>query len=389
MTSVIIQKLYPFVAKALDKNAKKVHNCIGKFMTDHHELIYDIAPYDRIYYNKSDSDALFEAYGFTEQQVIDILQNAYFWDIPINPQCVKEPYVEVLICTIRYYLKKGNQKEAQLTGIYLAFTGKFYASLHGAFFPVASPSKYKAVMDFVINNMLSDKFDLKKTGTVFGAIDSLVKTWLQKYGPQLKSDINDEKVKNIIQQLRDREKSFIGNIATKYYEAYKNKNYLNYETDDLSEDNFRLTDNDAATAARLTESVVDELTSTKVSIKICNAVKDQNVKAEEIMDIIEAIVGDNNNLPDIRKMVNIIITDFMVNNPNKDIGSVEFVAYTLKSKPNTKNKNLLWMKQTILGWLDKNSPNYRRRKSRAATANSYYKSILGYFTFLINKIARR
>ena len=41
------------------------------------------------------------------------------------------------------------------------------------------------------------------------------------------------------------------------------------------------------------------------------------------------------------------------------------------------------MKETILHWLDENSPNYRKRKNRAATAISYYKSILTYIVLTI------
>ena len=41
-----------------------------------------------------------------------------------------------------------------------------------------------------------------------------------------------------------------------------------------------------------------------------------------------------------------------------------------------------------MNWLDENSPNYRRRKSREATANSYIRSVTMYFTLVINKIAR-
>ena len=46
---------------------------------------------------------------------------------------------------------------------------------------------------------------------------------------------SDDTFGKMIQQLRDREKSFLKNISTAYYEAIENKNYLNYETDSLDE----------------------------------------------------------------------------------------------------------------------------------------------------------
>jgi hypothetical protein len=290
---------------------------------------------------------------------------------------------------IRYYLKKSQQKNAEITTIYLAFSGKFYSSLHaGAAFPTVAPGKYQTTMDFVVNNMLTDKFDLKRTGSVFGAVNELCKTWLKKYGSKLKGSPDDDEVGKMIQQLRERERSFLMNIAKLFYQAQQNKNYLNYEQDSFEEDNFRLADNDAASAARFTENTMNYLTSHYVSLEICNLCKDSNVKSTEIKDIIESILGDNNNLSKVRRCINIIICDFYRNYPGKSLNSIDFVSYSIKAKPNTKDPVLLELKDIILTWLDENSPNYRKRRSRKATASSYYRSILMYFVLVINRVAR-
>jgi hypothetical protein len=178
------------------------------------------------------------------------------------------------------------------------------------------------------------------------------------------------------------------NIAKLFYEAQQNKNYLNYETDNLDTEQFRLTNNDAATAARYTENTMNYLTSNYVSLDICNKCKDSNVKATEVKEIIEGILSDNANLSDVRRVINIIICDFLRANPGKKLDSVDFVAYSIKAKPNTKDPILLEMKSIILRWLDENSPNYRKRRTRKATASSYYRSILLYFTLVINRVAR-
>ena len=44
---------------------------------------------------------------------------------------------------------------------------------------------------------------------------------------------------------------------------------------------------------------------------------------------------------------------------------------------------ILEMKDTMLRWLDENSPNFRKRKSRAATKISYQKALLMYITLAI------
>ena len=388
-TDVIGKKIYPIVSAALQKNESKFKANIKKFFQDRHEQLFAIAPYDRIYFNQTDIDNIYKSLGLQEIQILQLMKEVFFWNEPYNPQCAKEPYVETLMCCIRYYLKKNNKKDAYLVCTFMAFTGKFYASVHGAAFPTVAPIKYKSVMDYVVNNMLSDKFDLKKYGTVFGAIEAMCKTFIDTYEKQFKeNDISDDTFGKLIQQLRTREMSFMMNIQSLYMEAYENKYYLNCESENENPDDFRLPGNDSATALRLTENTMNYLTSTYVSLEICNKCKDSNVKALEIKDIMEGILGDKNNLPQVRRLVNIMICNFMAQNPGKKVGSIEFVAFTTKAKPNTKNPVEIEQKQIITKWLDENSPNYRRRKSRQATANSYIKSVTMYFTLVINKIAR-
>lgn len=389
-SNVLNGKLYKVIASCLDKHDSKFRANIAKFINNNHEQLFDIAPYDVIYFNQTDVDNMFASLGIKEKDVDNIIKECWFYNEPYNPQCAKEPYVEVLMMCIIYYLRNNKSKYAELTSIYLAFSGKFYASIFtGVAFPVCPPSKYPTVMDYVINNMLTDKFALKREGSVFGAVKSICVTWLDTYKEELMSkSTTDDGIGKKIQQLRERERAFLMNIAKLYYKAYTNKNYLNYETDSLDEDSFRLTSNDAATAARLTENSMNYLTSNYVSMEICNKCKDQNVKATEIKDIIECILSDNKNLPKLRRVINILICDFMRNYPGVKVGSIEFVSYSIKAKPNTKDPVLIEMKQIILSWLDENSPTYRKRKSRKATQISYYRSILMYFVLVINKVAR-
>ena len=389
-SNVIIKKIYPVVEAAMDKREARLRDNIAKFMNERHDLLFDIAPYDRIYFNQTDIDNIFKSLGLQEADVEKLMKEIYYYNIPYNPQCAKDTYVIVLLMCTRYYLKHNKSKFAELTTIFLAFSGKFYASLHGgAAFPTAPPSKYRTVMDFVVNNLLTDKYDLKKEGTVFGAVKSLCITWLDTYGKDLMDDdITDDGIGKRIQQLRERERSFLMNIAKVYYGAFENRSYLNYETDNLDEENFRLTDNDAMYAARLTMNVINYITSNYVSMDFCNKCKDANIKALELKDILETIFAYNKNLPSVKRAVNILICDFMRNYPGQKVGSIEFVSYSLKAKPNTKDPILIECKEIILSWLDENSPNYRKRKSRLATQNSYYRAVLMYLVLLINKVGR-
>ena len=389
-TSVIANKIYPIVEKSLTRNTKQLKDCIGRYITSRYNELYDDAPYHRIYFGKNEIDDFFKSVKISEDEVLGHLKNAFFWDMDYNPPQVKEPFVIAVLCCIRYYLIKNNKKMAELCSIYLAFSGKFYASVHGQLFPKFPPSEHRPVMEYVVNNQLSMKFELKKEGNLFGAIRNLCITWLNTYSNLIKSkSFDDEDAGSVIQQLRDREKSFLKNIANLYYKAYDNKDYLNYESDNLADgSDFRIADNNSTKALQLTEQVLTFVTTNTIDFKFCKMCSDQNIKPDEIKFIMESILSNNDYIEDIRIVVNILIMDFMRKNEGKSVGSLDFVSYSMKAKPNTKDPDLIKLKDIITSWLDEKSPQYVKRKHRPATATSYYKAVLTYMVLVINKVAR-
>lgn len=389
ITSVVSNQLYNFTAPLIEKNGNSFMRMISDFLNKNHDSLYDIAPYDNILFSASDKAKIFLSLGITENQVAEILKDCFWYNKPINPQAAKEPYVELLICVFMYYYKHKKMKEAEITIIFLAFSGKFYASVYGAQFPKASPSKYRSVMDYVVNSSLNDKFDLKTEGSVFGAVKKICLTLINTYGSDIASgDADDDEVKYFIQQLRDRLHAFLKKIAKLYYDAWENRKYLNFESDNLSDGSeFRITDSDATIAARITENAVSYMINNNVSLKICDGFKDANIRPTELRDLIEAIVSDKTNINDIYRVCNILICDFIRHYPGAPIGGVDFLGHCLTEQPNTKDKYIIEMQNIIVSWLNEKSPNYRRRKSRKPTEISYRKSIKYYFTMVIAQIA--
>ena len=387
MTNVIATELYKFIEEKIAKNENRYKAHLANFFNKNHDIIYDVGPYNIIYYTKSDINNLFNSLGISEKQVSEILKGCYWYGKDINPPCVKEPYVEVIMVIILYFLKHKKQKEAEISIIYLAFSGKFYASLFAKWFPIP-PSKYRSTMDYVVNNMLNDKFDLKTTGSVFGAVRKLALTTLETYKNEILNDCEDDDIKYFIQQLRDRESAFLNKVAKLYYNAFENKYYLNYESDNVTDaEEFRITDSDATIAARITENAVNFMLVNNVDLSICNEFKDANLRPTELRDIIEAIVSDKHNINQMYRVCNILICDFMRNNHGVRVDNIAFIEYSLKEKPNSKDKYIIELQEIIMSWLDENSPNYRRRKSRKATAIAYRKAVKYYFIRIISKVA--
>ena len=197
-STIILDYIYPIVKQSLDKNKNKLMNVIGAFMTKNSSTIYDNGIYNNIYYTKKESDALFNALGINEREILNYLKQTFFWNVSYRPLAIKEPYVDVLMMCIRYFMINKMEKEAEVTCIYLTFTGKFYASIFSKGFPYAPK---KEVMDYVINNMLTEKHSLKTEKTLFGAIKMLCNTFLETYKDDFVSkDLSDNDIgKRLIQ----------------------------------------------------------------------------------------------------------------------------------------------------------------------------------------------
>lgn len=386
VTTVLKDKIYPKVNSSLSKSGgvAKYKRNIQAYFNAKHDEIYNVAPYTRILFGQKETDDFFKSVGLEEKDIENDLHGTYYWEMNFNPKAAKNPLTVTMMMIIRYFIKNKDDLNAELSVIYLAFTGKFYASVHYNSFPKVQPSEYKHVMDYVINEMLSQKFDLKREGTVFGAVRSICRTWLKTYHDQFINP-DDHDITLLIQQLHGRLKSFMSNIASLYYEAYDKNLYITYDSDNYSEDNYRIVDSDSLKAERCVENTMLAINGNNIDIRLCRLSSDKNVDVTEIRSIIESIQSERSNLPTIKELLRIMVGEFFKISKEKDVTSIEFVNWAITPKPNSKNPNIIRQEEIVRSWLNENSPNYRKRKNREGTESSYRKSILKYYALMINK----
>ena len=384
VTRVAVNKIYPIVEKSLQKNTPAYKKNVQEFIKDRSKDLYDIVPVRRIPFGSEDIDSFFKAMKIDKNEITQCLSETYYWNMNFNPRAAKDEFTMTMMMVIRYFLLKNKQTDAEISTIYLAFSGKFYPSIHSQKFKIP-PEKYRHIMEYVLNNVLTQKYDLKREGSVFGAVRSICRTWLRTYTPKFKNP-DDEDVADMIQQLHGRIKSFLGNIAAAYYNTYEKRDtYFAYASDSNDQDSFRIADNDSLLAERCVENAMNWITTKQVDYKLCKWASDKNVKVDEIKSIIESIQEDSDNLLFIREMMQLIIADYFSTSKNKDVTSYEFINKSIVAKPNSKNKYVIRQKEIIEYFLDENSPAYRKRKSRPDTKSSYYKSILTYYVLVINE----
>ena len=388
-TDAILKKVYPLIDKALSSRMAQWKLCMSRFMQKRSTSLFDTMPCDRIVFNDNDRKDLFESLGISIVEVTEGMKETYYWGMdPFKPSQAKDPLSIVALCIVRYFLLKKDEKNLDLSLVYQAFSGKYYPSVHAGSFPLVAPSKYRHVMEYVVNNRLNQKFELKSQGTVIGAIRNISKTWVEAYFDMMKR-FEDEDITYVIQQIHNRIKSFMKNIATLYYESYENKEYITYDKDALPDEegggggDYHLTNNDSFRLQKYVENTMTKINSSQVDYKTCKMCADANVKTEEVRSIFEAIFNNKDNIDIVREYITAMIATYLVQSENKEVATISFFKYATAPKPNSKDELIIKQKDIIEKLLDDNSVAYRKRKHRLPTKASYYRAFATYFAVTI------
>lgn len=349
--------------------------------------LYDIAPIDRMFFSKDDDEeALFNVMNISKQEVTDILQRTYYYNMPgfksDHTATAKDEHSILSLTILRYFIMKNDKKNAELAMLYLSFNGKIYSSAHFKSFPI-TPENYRHVMEYAINNM-SNKYDIVKYGSVIGTVRSLGETWINSYKTKFK-EYDDEDVVYLIQQLKSRVSAFIKNVAKEFYEAFKNKDYITYDSDNVSADEYHLADSDSLKLERSIDKTFNKLETTTTDYRLCKMCSDSNVRVDELRTIIDSIMTNPENFELVKELIRNICTYYFLDGKSKDVTSVDFLSFSISPKPNSKDKLYLRNREIIETLLLKNSAKYKTRSKRIATKISYNNSILKYFVFLIHE----
>lgn len=389
-THAIKDKLYPIVEKALkdSKTFKRYKEFVNDFFAKRDTDVYDALPCSRILCSEDEMDKLFEVLNIPKVIAKEAIGETYYAKISnFNPKAALHEFTVTQLCVIRALINSNSQKERDTATLLLAFSGKFYPSLHYRSYPTVVPVRH--VMEYVVNNQLSQKYDLASKGSVMGAVASITATWMDTYKNKFKS-FDDEDCVYLIQQLHSRIGSFMKNIAEEYYRAYDDKdNFMAYSSDSFEDGDYHLADNDSLKVERITEATMAFITSNGVDYKICKACSDENILPNEAKAVIESIVTNKENILMMKELISLMISTYFATHDDKDVTNISFITFTVAPKPNAKQQEIVRQKEIIEEFLCESGTAYMRRRSRIATKNSYERCVRMYFALMIHNIARK
>lgn len=387
-TSNIKKKLWPIVEAALNKPAVRsaYKRLINEFVSNRAENLYDTLPCDRLICSEMEMDKLFSVLKINKKEVTEIIKGTYYGNIDnFNPLAAKHEFTVTQLMVIRYFYLNKMKKDCELALIHLAFSGKFYPSVHFRSYPTVVPVRH--IMEYVVNNTLSKKYDLTTYGSVFGAVKSVSTTWLETYTDRF-NKCEDEDCVYLIQQLHSRIGSFTKNIAEEYYKAYEDKDlYISYSSDSLDPDDFHLAESDTLKIGKCTEKAINAINSNGVEYRLCKMCSTTDITPNECRAVIESIVGERSNIKTMKELISLMISLYFATG-ERDVADIKFITYTIAPKPNAKQKEILRLKEIIEDWLCESGTAYMRRRSRIATRNAYERAVRMYFALVIHNSNR-
>ena len=384
-TTGILRIAYPEVESKFSNsgNLNKYKRFMAEFISKRQKQLYANIPNQMILYSYDDINKWFAVSGVDKTVIKVAIKDTYYAKVPaFNPSYAKDESTIALLCMVRYFHLHKMEKELNLALLNMAFSGKFYPSIFYRSFKY-EPADY--VMDYVVNHMLSNKYDIIRYGNVIGAVKSSVEKWYGTYKDRFAS-FNDNDVCYLLQQLHNRIGSFIINIAELYYEAYENKDsYITYDSDNVSEDDYHLADNDSFKINRIVDNTMTELCSKNIDFINCRRAANSMVRFEELKSILDCLLGKNENLPLIREYVTLMVSTYFQQAKFKDVKDIAFISYSIKAQPNSRDKYILRKRELIDQILINNAEDFQRRRNRAATESSYYRAFNAYMALMIKK----
>lgn len=383
-TKSILNIAYPEVEKKIKNNLSKYKSYLSRFINNRSTLLYSNMPSQQIYFSQTDVDDFFKSTGIDIGIIKHAIQGTYYYEIGnFNPRYAKDECTVAMLCIIRYFGLHNMKKELELAMINMAFSGKYYPSIWYGSFPVSAPNEH--IMEYVVTHALTNKFDIVREKNVIGAVKSITNTWYSSYTQRYKKFHDDDCV-YLIQQLHNRLRSFMSNIAEVYYDYNANKDlYITYDSDDVSEDTYRLADSDSFKMTRVVENTMTYINSHGVDYRLTKMSSNDLIKMDELKSIIETILDDNKNVPLIKEYITLLVVCYFQQSKTKDVRNLDFVSFSIKAKPNSKDKYVIRQKELMDQILINNSEHFARRRNRLATESAYYRAINAYFALTIQQ----
>lgn len=385
-TTILKDLIYPIVEKTFttQANVRKYKMLISQFFEKNTPKLTTPGPQYLIVFGDADKDEFYKLFGITKEEIVFAMKNviksagssAEFKYLTNNP------FLSFLYYIIRYFTLHHDDKALNATiGL---FSIDVYWSIFTKYFPngVIEP-----VMNYTIDN-LTDKFIIKKAGTIFGALTESAKHSYEFHKPKIRTG-NDPDCIAFLQRIRNDQNSMFRTLSGIYYDNHKKGNAITTRNDDYDPENPILDDiTSASTEVQATVNrVCMPMIANGVDISLAEAAATIGNVSVTNLRIYLMKIFVNERLDEITQIVESILFLYIngEHKSSRDIRSAHFLywTYALFKKTNSKDGNIVRI-NTILNRWGEETGIYKAFKSEGSKIN-YKRAIFTYIAMCIQK----
>lgn len=385
-TTILKDLIYPIIEKTFttQANVRKYKMLISQFFEKNTPKLTTPGPQYLIVFGDADKDEFYKLFGITKEEIVFAMKNviksagssAEFKYLTNNP------FLSFLYYIIRYFTLHHDDKALNATlGL---FSIDVYWSIFTKYFPngVIEP-----VMNYTIDN-LTDKFIIKKAGTIFGALTESAKHSYEFHKSKIRTG-NDPDCIAFLQRIRNDQNSMFRTISGIYYDNHKKGNAITTRNDDYDPENPILDDiTSASTEVQATVNrVCMPMIANGVDISLAEAASAIGNVSVTNLRIYLMKIFVNERLDEITQIVESILFLYIngEHKSSRDIRSAHFLywTYALFKKTNSKDGNIVRI-NTILNRWGEETGIYKAFKSEGSKIN-YKRAIFTYIAMCIQK----
>ncbi len=384
-SAVLRKELYPIVEKSLEDkfNLKQYKDILDKYMANNIACYSSIGPSTRPNRSPSEVTQFLASCGLTEEQIHASLSRIVGNDPKWSN--FNTPYNIGIVLSMRYFAKANNNDYLNYSILYL--TTNIY-QYHFTKYYKYPPNE--AIMAYTIAN-LSNRFKLKKSGTILAAITEITTTCYNTHKSRIAKGGDLDFVK-FINDATSRINSFMRKLRGEFEKNYKEQNYLQSEKEDFSDEHYYEADSDSFAVDRITNKVLTNLVVNGPDRKLIElAAKNSAVSVNVLQTCILALVSENNR-EDIRQIIERLLYLYLNDNPDshaslRDAGTNKFYVHCIQiyRQSNTTNKNIIEIKAILDKWMEE--LDMRSKVSTVGSLGNYRKAMFVFFVFTIEKLA--
>lgn len=385
-TTILKDLIYPIVEKtfATQANVRKYRMLISQFFEKNTPKLTTPGPQYLIVFGDADKDEFYKLFGITKEEIVFAMKNviksagssAEFKYLTNNP------FLSFLYYIIRYFTLHHDDKALNATlGL---FSIDVYWSIFTKYFPngVIEP-----VMNYTIDN-LTDKFIIKKAGTIFGALTESAKHSYEFHKSKIRTG-NDPDCIAFLQRIRNDQNSMFRTISGIYYDNHKKGNAITTRNDDYDPENPILDDiTSVSTEVQATVNrVCMPMIANGVDISLAEAASAIGNVSVTNLRIYLMKIFVNERLDEITQIVESILFLYIngEHKSSRDIRSAHFLywTYALFKKTNSKDGNIVRINAILNRWGEETGI-YKAFKSEGSKIN-YKRAIFTYIAMCIQK----